>query len=1004
MVRCIQLLGGLAVRDGDRVVAQFPTRQTAALLALLALRAGEAVPREELQELLWPDADPQLTRHRLNQALSALRALLDGGRSTERSLRSDSQVARLCGFRTDARDWETAAEQALQVPTVTNLAAAIQGYRGDLLPGVYEDWCVSERERLRSLFLALLLRQADLLGAQGQFREALNLAYRATDVDPACEAAHAALLRFLTTLGRGAEALRHHRAQRARWEMRFGVPYPRALRQLASSLLTVDADTPAGPHVPPSRLPMSGDTLLGREPELDRVEGWFRSGVRCVTLVGTGGVGKTRLALEIAQRLAPTFEGVWWVSLEDLRDPALLPGSLASVLELPATAEPLEQVIRSLAGARGLLVLDNLEQILEPAAGLVFTLHARLPHLSLLATSRSALSLAEEQVVSVPPLPVPSRKDGFAAAISNPGVRLVAERARRHLPEFDLTEENVAGAAELVAALEGIPLALELAAARLAVFPAPDLLTSLFAPIGEAPDTSQTRHASLRAVLDWSVGLLPEDRRAFFRRLAVFRGGWTVAAAEAVTGNPDARHHLGELRRQSLIIPVAGGKAPRYRLLEPIRELLTRDLSDAGAAATRRAHLEWVLNLFEPVRTAPVPELLCAELEAEHDNLRAALEWSVGAGMGPRAEGARLTAAAWRFWRARGHFREGHRWLESVLGEVLPSAAERGALVLGLGTLRWHLGEYGAAEAPLREAVVLLTASGDLVAAAEALNSLAALLCDRGTTEEAVEVGAQCVALRREFGNPGLLARALNNQGSYLRHVGRAPEAAACYQEAALLAQVAGDELLSTALRLQEARELASRGHQAAALGVFEECGAAFERLGERRGIAHTLGLKGNLLIDIGDQWAAQGAFSEALRVWRELSHRQGIASALLRLGVLARGEGRVEQAREQLTESLQLYLLLGSEPEIRSTFWELGLAELAAGQFARAAQLLAAGEPGIRLLPRLSWEAVLEGRAARLLQSPRYARRLRLGREQPMDELAQEVLLPVISPNRGGF
>jgi predicted ATPase len=614
------------------------------------------------------------------------------------------------------------------------------------------------------------------------------------------------------------------------------------------------------------------------------------------------------------------------------------------VRETPGS--PLDGALRAAVRGRDLLlVLDNCEHVVGAAGELAADLLAAAPALRILATSRTPLRLRGEQEIPVPPLALPDLDalPPVATLAGVPAVRLFVERARAVRPDFALTPVNAAVVAEICARLDGLPLALELAAARLKVL-SPAALLALLAVravpasplrlLTAGPGDLPARQRTLRDAIAWSHDLLDPEGRALFRRLAVFAGSFDLEAAAAVVLEGgldvfDVVDGLAGLVDQSLLrveparMPeelletVAGAplgiEAPRYGMLETIRAYALEQLAaSAEAEAVRRAHALHFLSLAEraaPVLDGPAGSAWTARLEAEHPNLRAALGWSLQA---REVElGLRLAAALWRFWQRRGHFAEGRGWLERLLQLAAGAAGAAGALVASralalhaAGTLALDQGDYGPAADLLAEALAVRRALGDRLGEAETLNSLGVLGFRRGTYQEAAARFEEAQATYRTLSDERGLAKCLGNLG--------------------ILAAVAGD------------------GERAVAL--FEESLAIERGLGDARGVAYALNNLGALDQgrDDGSDLAI-GRYEEALAIWRELGDRAGMALSLRNLAQLVGTAGDRPRATALYAECAKLCGELGDRVCLADVLEGLALSAAAWAEFALAARLAAA-------------------------------------------------------------
>jgi predicted ATPase/DNA-binding CsgD family transcriptional regulator len=546
--------------------------------------------------------------------------------------------------------------------------------------------------------------------------------------------------------------------------------------------MTPGSSARPAPDEAPHNLPLQLTRFIGRERELAEVTALL-SGTRLLTLAGAGGCGKTRLALRVAERVVRDYpHGVWLVELAALQEPALVAQTVAAALgvqEAPGTSVT-ESLAAYLRRRTLLLVLDNCEHVVAAAAGLVEALLQRCPGLRVLATSREPLGCAGETTWRVPSLTVPSPPaagdDSVAGLTRYEAVRLFVDRALAARPDLALTDHDAPALAEICRRLDGIPLAIELAAARVRAFSLEQIAARLddrFRLLAAGPRTAMPRQQTLRATVDWSYALLSEPERMLLRRLSVFAGGWTFEAAEAVAAGDGVRPHavldlLAQLVDKSLVLADEPRGAIRYRLLETIRHYARDRLSEAGEAArTRDRHLACFLALAEaaePQLRGAEDRLALARLETEHDNLRAALEWSLSPGR-PAAASLRLRGALAWFWYMRGHHDEGQRWLARALAQPAERSAARMKALHGAGWLAHHRRASAPARELLAESLGIARQLADRWTEAWVLHALGRVAYFDHDPITARALGKESLAIAEEVGDAWLTAWALHLLG-----------------------------------------------------------------------------------------------------------------------------------------------------------------------------------------------------------------------------------------------
>jgi predicted ATPase/DNA-binding CsgD family transcriptional regulator len=600
-------------------------------------------------------------------------------------------------------------------------------------------------------------------------------------------------------------------------------------------------------------------SFVGRDHEITHVKALLSS-TRLLTLQGAGGIGKTRLALEVAASLVDEYrDGVWVVELASLSDEALVPQAVASVMGL--LEEPGQPYERTLAHAlhdrRLLLVVDNCEHLVDACARLVAGLLQACPALRVLATSREALEIDGEVTWSVPPLSLPEPPPQTAGCVAAwldeaEAARLFVARASTAQPAFVLRDEDVATLSEICSRLDCMPLAIELAAARVKVMGLQQIAARLADRLRLLKRPSRTvpaRHQSLRAAIEWSYGLLPAAERELFDRLAIFAGGWKLEAAEAVGANAETEvlELLDRLVEKSLVVaePTPDGGV-RHRLLETLREFAHEQLVARGdLATTRAAHAAYFAGLAEEATrelSGPTQRRWLEHLDAERDNLRAVLEWSLEPGDG--AVALAMGANLWSYWERRGDFSEGRAWLRRALQRTQSTASAdlRAAGLHGAGHLAWRQRDLEESERLHTEALALSRAQADECGVARSLYGLARVAGSRGDHPAALTFAQDSLAIQRRLGNHNDVALVLNVLGEIARSRGDYERAAALYGESLALFRQTG-EVLGIQIELHNLGYVARRqGDESGAASLFGESLELSRNFGIRMGVASCIG------------------------------------------------------------------------------------------------------------------------------------------------------------------
>jgi predicted ATPase/DNA-binding XRE family transcriptional regulator len=749
---------------------------------------------------------------------------------------------------------------------------------------------------------------------------------------------------------------------------------------------------PTPEHSPPTvALPLPPTAFIGRKREVEEVRAMLlRNEVRLLTLTGPGGVGKTRLALRAAEYAVDHFpDGVTFVSLGSLADPALVPSTLAVVLGITeSSGEPnVDWLIAHLGQKRALLVLDNFEHLL-PAAHVLSRLLASCAEITMLVTSRAVLHLAAEHEYPVLPLatPTPGHLPGLSALAQYPAIQLFMQRARAVQPAFELTTKNARAIAEICCRLDGLPLALVLAAARIRLLPPQALLDRLADRLDlltGGPRDVPARQQTLRETIDWSHSLLSPHEQTVFARLSVFAGGCSFEAAAAVC-RVSARcactatmlESLTSLVEQSLL-QQTGESEPRFGMLETVREFAGEKLVERGEVEEmRRRHAQFVTELVEtagPSLEGTDQHMWLNRLETDHDNIRAALAWTLD---GDPEAALRLAVGLGNFWQIRGHLSEGRRWIEESLAQMLrkggePDARLRGRALNASGFLALIQGDTNQARALLEQSLALSERRNDRDGIARSLNNLGVLATSLGEYDRARELLEQCLALHRELGNTHLVAACLYNLADVANHQGDYDQARARCQECLALYRERGDSSGIAATLRQLGTAAYQRGDHDEGQLLLEESLTLSAQVGDKHEIAYILLEIGREACHQGDSEQARETLAQSLSFFREVEDKRGIAVALGTLGKAMTDMGDLDEARTLLEESLALYRGIGDKRGIAASIAYFGPLEAARGRYEPAAKLMGAATrlwQGIASFP----DAPDEERQKRALEATR--------------------------------
>ncbi len=908
----LYLLGAFRIERASQVIA-LPTRKVESLLAYLAL-FPEPHSREKLAALLWGDSTDEQARHSLRSALTTLRSKLG-----DDILLADRETVQI---NPDYPRWVDARE--FQQSVADHPQSAIELYQGDLLADFYDDWIEPERERLRVLYHDSLLQMAQEVRSHSQYARAIELAHKVLASDPANEKAYQHIIFCLAAAGDRIGAIKQYDECQKKLHDELGVEPSQETVGLREQIERELTGAPAREALL-TNVPVPLTSFIGRQSELAEIKQLLAT-TRLLTLTGAGGCGKTRLAIQVATDLAGRDvpaerlykNGVWWVELASLSDAALVPTSVATVFGLRESRDmPLMTVLTNYCRARQmLLVMDNCEHLIDACARLTDTLLSACPKLQILTTSREALSISGETTFRVPSLACPDSNPlpSIDALQDYAAVHLFVERAAAALPGFGLTRDNAPAIVQVCRQLDGIPLAIELAAARTTVLSVKQIAARLdnrFRLLTSGSRMALPRQQTLRATVDWSYDLLPDDERGLLQCLSVFAGGWTLEAAEAVCCRESGEGRcmsvlelLSHLIDKSLVVLDQHGGEARYRLLETIRQYAREKLDESGETRQARDHhLEYYCQLAEQAE----PELQGAEqiswldrLDAEHDNLRTALAWAQKGGS--LETGLCLAGALWRFWVIRGHLREGREQLETMLARPESAGLRKGRAkaLCAAGLLAYWLGDDALAHSYLEESAAIGRKLGEpgKRGLAYALHFLTFLARDDKTERRLLE---DDLKLFRELGDPWGIAHVFFCLGNLAQHEGDLAEARRNYEESLAIFRSVGAPIDINRTLGRLGKLALQQSNYAQARSILQEVLGFHRMTGSKPFMTETLWLLGVVAVREGDYARAKLLYSECLAVEQEVGILGNFAECSIGLAGVAVAENCPERAARLL-------------------------------------------------------------------------------------------------------
>jgi predicted ATPase/DNA-binding SARP family transcriptional activator len=902
----VRLIGKFEIKCNGKPVI-ISSRIAQSLFAYLIITAGTLHRREKLSGMFWPDVAEEKARAYLRHELWRIRKAFPQS-IADYLVADDINIL----FDMSADYWFDVAtlEKVNEGASIEELINALSVFQGELLPGFYDDWVTPAREHLQSVYEQKIARLLELLEGKGRWSDILEWAERWISYGQEPEAGFRYLMITYDAVGDRAKV---------------ASTYDRCVQALRELDLEPSEQTRALAFKQTSKLniPIPLTSFIGREAEIKEVAALL-SKSRLVTLTGSGGVGKTRLAIQVVAEVLDLFpNGVWFLDLAPLSDRALVPNTLASLLGLRESRDGklTELLVNCFRPRTALIIFNNCEHLIESCAELANLLLTSCEHLSILATSREAIRISGEIPYRVPSLAIP-RLD-IEVAIDSltkiESVRLFTDRAAVVSPGFVLSPQNGFVIAKICQRLDGIPLAIELAAARANMLAFEQILNRLddrFRLLTGGSRTALERHKTLRAAIDWSYNLLPATQQALFQRLSVFVGGWTLEAAESVCegGSVKSKHVLDlmdQLISKSLVIAEEVSHESRYHLLETIRQYGREKLVESEDGKMRRdQHLAYFLDLAEQAER----ETQWAEkakwkdcLEWDADNFRSALDWCVSA---ENTEAALRLLAAWA--RAgRHHFSEIRSWFDKihVLTDIRDYPTPYARLLNHLGSSSWVRGNHHYAKSVAEESRVIwlrLGAEGELGLAEACIILGEVALSSEEDVKTAQSLFEQSFALYQKHGNKSGMARAMLGLGHKALSEGQYVEAKAQFMKSLAIWKELGD-MFSVGGVFGELGELAR------SQGDYEQAGKFYEqslKIGrEIRSSLLPIILFNSAWVSLhcGDYRNAKVLFAESLALSREDGNKIGIINSLAGFAGILGMSGKPEEAARLLGASESL-------------------------------------------------------------------------------------------------
>ena len=991
------LLGPLRIeRNGTAI--HLPRRKVESLLVYLLLHP-EPQSRDQLATLFWGESSDVQARHSLRTALATVRK--EVAPDLLLADRDYVQWNSAFGCWVDLYELLTLTDQ-LEQSSSDALLAKLPRWQGDLLADCYDEWVIRDREYYRGRLLTLFLQVTHTLRARSEYGQAIRVAQQVLTFDPANEHAHQHLMFCYMAAGDRPAALRQYELCARALQVELDVP-PLPETTALYRWIKQHREEAQSTAAQITNLPIPLTSFIGRTRETAAVKHLLSHSLgdtRLLTLTGAGGSGKTRLAIQVATDLIDHFAfGVWWVELGALTEGAQVVRAVAKALGISDMGhEPCRQsVINFLGDKQILLVIDNCEHLIDASTQLVAQLLSSCPNLQILTTSREALAIAGETIWPVPTLTLPHPEQIALTDLFGhfECIRLFVERASAVQPSFSLTLANAPAVIAICQQLDGIPLAIELAAARVKVLGVEQIAARLRSAIGarfalltNGSRTAQPRQQTLRAAIDWSYALLDMQERQLFCQVAIFRGGFTLEAIEqvaALDGGPWPQQTyldlLTQLVDKSLVLIVPDDGQNRYRLLETLREYALAQFSTGSELQDlQQRHAHYFLRMAAQAAqelNGPQQQMWLNRAESEHPNLRAALAYLLAA---PARELAlQLMLSLYHFWEVRGYLSEGRHWFQLALtNRATVSLVTQARALSAAGWLAYGQSDLVGARPLYAESLRLFAQANGQTGTALTWQNLALVEMEQGNYPLAQQHLTDSLAICRTLNYTVGLGRGLKYLGSLLWDQDRIAEARAYYRESLQIHKQLGGQVSIASSYLKIGDTERRLGDLVAARLNYEACLQIGRTLDYGWLIGNALKGLGLIAFAQGDYAQARSHSEQALVIFRKLGDKSLIGFALSTLGAVARALGELNKALAYYGQNLQIMYEVGYKLPIISALEDLAGILSAAGQ---------QGEVAVHLLGAAAALRQVTGIPVAPTQHEEYAQTLALLRQQLGDD-----------------